>query len=72
MEFAYFPYVMLCYVMLCYVMWNLFTVGSLQFCNESTIASLDANQNRPTLSNVSDYKARFRIDSNLLYIFKMF
>ena len=27
----------LCYVMLCYVMWNLFTVGSLQFPNDSTI-----------------------------------
>ena len=38
---------MLCYVMLCYVMWNLFTVGSLQFCNDSAIASLEANQNRP-------------------------
>ena len=25
---------------LCYVMWNLFTVGSLQFCNDSPIASL--------------------------------
>ena len=37
---------MLCYVMLCYVTWNLFTVGSLQFCNDSTIASLEANQNR--------------------------
>ena len=29
--------------MLCYVMWNLFTVGSLQFCNDSTITSLEAN-----------------------------
>ena len=28
-------------------MWNLFTVGSLQFPNGSTIASLEANQNRP-------------------------
>ena len=37
---------MLCYVMLCHVMWNLFTVGSLQFPNDSTIASLEANQNR--------------------------
>ena len=36
--------------MLCYVMWNLFTVGSLQFCNDSTIASLEANQNRVSLS----------------------
>ena len=33
--------------MLCYVMWNLFTVGSLQFSNDSTIASLEANDNRP-------------------------
>ena len=33
--------------MLCYVMWNLFTVGCLQFCNDRTIASLEANQNRP-------------------------
>ena len=33
--------------MLCYVMWNLFIVGSLQFCNDSAIASLEANQNRP-------------------------
>ena len=32
---------------LSYVMWNLFTVGSLQFCMDSTIASLEANQNRP-------------------------
>ena len=30
-------------------MWNLFTVGSLQFCNDSTIASLEANQNRPKI-----------------------
>ena len=27
-------------------MWNLFTVGSLKFPNDSTIASLEANQNR--------------------------
>ena len=26
-------------------MWNLFTIGSLQFCNDSQIASLEANQN---------------------------
>ena len=30
-------------------MWNLFTVGSLQFGSDSTIASLEANQNRPKL-----------------------
>ena len=30
-------------------MWNLFIVGSLQFCNDSTIASLEANQNLPNL-----------------------
>ena len=35
------------YVMLCYVMWDLFTVGSLQFSNDSVIASMEANQNRP-------------------------
>ena len=29
---------------ICYVVWNLFTGGSLQFCNNSTIASLEANQ----------------------------
>ena len=28
---------------LCYVMWNLFTVGSLQFPHDTTIASLEAN-----------------------------
>ena len=32
-----------------YVMWNLFTVSSLQFCSDSTIASLEANQNRPKI-----------------------
>ena len=32
-----------------YVMWNLFTVGSLQVCNDSTIASLEANKNRPKI-----------------------
>ena len=37
-------------VMLC-VMWNLFTVGSLQFPDDSTIASLEANQNRPKIKN---------------------
>ena len=42
-------YVMLCYVMLCYGMWNLFTVGSLQFRDDSAIASLEANQNRPII-----------------------
>ena len=26
---------------ICYVIWNLFTVGSLQFPNDSTIASLE-------------------------------
>ena len=38
-------------VMLCYVTWNLFTVGSLQFPNDSTIALLEANQNRPKIKN---------------------
>ena len=37
--------------MLCYVMWNSFTVGSLQFPNDSTIASLEANRNRPKMKN---------------------
>ena len=41
---------MICYVMSC-VMWDLFTVGSLQFLNDSTIASLEANQNRPNIKN---------------------
>ena len=27
-------------------MWNLFTVGSLQLCSDSRIASLEVNQNR--------------------------
>ena len=31
-------------VLSCYAMWNLFTVGSLQFCKDYTIASLEANQ----------------------------
>ena len=42
-------YLQLCYVMLCYGMWNLFTVGSLQFRDDSAIASLEANQNRPII-----------------------
>ena len=39
-------YVMLYYVILCYVMWNLFTVGSLQFFNE-------ANQNHVWFLNIT-------------------
>ena len=35
------------YVMLCYV--EFITIGNLQFCNDSTIASLEANQNRPKI-----------------------
>ena len=35
--------------MLCYVMWNLFTVGSLQFPNDNTIASLKPNQSYSTV-----------------------
>ena len=35
---------LICHV-LCYVMWNLSTFGSLQFPNDSTIASLEAKQN---------------------------
>ena len=38
-------------LLLRYVMWNLFTVGSLQLCNDSTITSLEANQNRPKMKN---------------------
>ena len=33
------------YLGLCYVMWNLFTVGSLQFPSDNTIASLKAKEN---------------------------
>ena len=33
-------------LMLCYVMWNLLTVASLQFPNDSAITSLEVNQNR--------------------------
>lgn len=40
---------------LCYVMRNLFIIGSLQFCNDSTIASLEANQNRPYISQMLRY-----------------
>ena len=35
-------------------MWNLFIVGSLQFPNDSTIASLEANQNRPKIDQNLD------------------
>ena len=42
-------------VMLCYVcVMNLFTAGSLQFPNDSTIASLEANQNRPKIKNYAN------------------
>ena len=37
-------------------MWSLFTVGSLQFCNDSAIASLEANQNRPKPDQTNDHK----------------
>ena len=40
------------WVMLCYLIWNLFTVGSLQFRNDSAIASLEANQNQPNFRNI--------------------
>ena len=33
-------------LMFYYVMWNLFTVGNLQFYNDSTIAPLEANENQ--------------------------
>ena len=39
-------------VLLCYVMWNLFTVGSLQFPNDNTVASLEANQNQPKIKKI--------------------
>ena len=42
--------------MLCYVMWNLFTVGILQFCSDSTIASLEANRNRSSNSFITTWK----------------
>ena len=32
--------------LLCYVMWNLFTVANIKFSNDSTIASLEANQKK--------------------------
>ena len=35
-------------------MWNLFTVGTLQFPNDSTIASLEANQNETETTNLND------------------
>ena len=48
----------LCYVefiyLFIYVMLNLFTVGSLQFPNDSTIASLEANQNRLEIKNYAN------------------
>lgn len=31
-------------ISLCYVMWNLFTVGSIQFSHDSTITTLEANK----------------------------
>ena len=55
---------MLCYVEFIYVMWNLFTVGSLQFCNDSTIASLEANQNRPKIK----YYINKKINKSKFYI----
>ena len=35
-------------------MWNLFTVGTLQFPNDSTIASLETNQNETETTNLND------------------
>ena len=37
--------------MSCYIMWNSFIVDNLQFCNDSAIASLEANQKRPKIKN---------------------
>ena len=48
--------------MLCYVMWNLFTVGNLQFYNYNTIASLEANQNRPIRTLFTQWKKELSID----------
>ena len=53
--------------MLCYVLWNLFTVGSIQFSNYSTIASLEANQNR--LKDAIT-KSKMTFDRNLLIGYK--
>ena len=57
-SFLFFRVIFLCgaylfslIVCLLCVMWNLFTVGSLQFSYDSTIASLQANQNRPKIKN---------------------
>ena len=36
-------------------MWNLFTAGSLQCCNDSIIASLEASQNRPKIKKLCKY-----------------
>ena len=55
-----------CSVMLCYVMWNLLTIGNLQFCYDSTIASVEANQDIPTFYN----RMRKRINGNNTYKFR--
>ena len=34
---------MFIFITIMYVVWNLFTVGNLQFCNDSTVASLKVN-----------------------------
>lgn len=46
-------------------MWNLLTVGNLQFCYDSTIASVEANQDGPTFYN----RMRKRINGNNTYKF---
>ena len=43
------------------MLWNLFTVGSLQFCNDSAIASLEVNQNRPKIKNMLINTSKFYI-----------
>ena len=56
-----------------YVIWNLFTIGSLQFFSDSTIASLEANQNwanqnrvlivfLPCFLKLSDFLALLKTD----------
>ena len=44
---------------------GLFTVGSLQFFNDSTIASLEANQNRPKIKYYVNKSIKF---SYFMYI----
>ena len=47
--------------MLYYVVWNLFTVGNLQFCSDGRIVSLEANQKRPKYNVMETNKTNFCI-----------